>query len=116
MPTVLLGNTAVVAPVDGAQAEVHAGGDAPPAPAQSTPRPDLGQQITTVSPPADATLEEQLAGVVGAWAAHSAADPAWVEGDDGALVEAVAAHFGCEVGCPDNGDPDVHNHETWKAA
>ena len=70
--------------------------------------------MTRVCPPADASLDEQLAGVIGAYAACSSEPPAWVEGDDDALVSAVAEHYDCPIGCPDNGDPDKHNHETWK--
>jgi hypothetical protein len=110
--TIVLGNTAVVVPAPGAEAVTHAGSDAPAAPDSATPRPDLSQQITTIS------LGEGggLADVVAVWAAHSSADPAWVEGDDEDLVAQVASHYSIPVGCPDNGDPDVHNHETWKEA
>lgn len=107
MPTVLLGNTAVVVPAGGAQGTVNS------EPLRVHPLPELGQQITTVSPPPDAPLAVQVQGVVDAWRAHSAAAPAWVEGDEATLVEAVASSLGCPVGCPDNGDPDKHNHETW---
>lgn len=108
MATVLLGNTAVTVPVPGAQAQVN--GDSPVV----EDRSDLGQQITTVCPPTEVeTVDEQVQAVADAWRAWSAAAPAWVESDDEVLEAAVAAHFGCPVGCPDNGNPDVHNHQTW---
>lgn len=107
MPTVLLGNTSVTVPVGEAQATVN--GAAPAVEDLS----HLGQQITTVSPPSSLSVGEQVSAVADVWRAHSAAPPAWVEGDEVTLVEAVAQHFGCPVGCPDNGDPDKHNHETW---
>lgn len=109
MPTVLLGNTAVTVPVTEAQAVTHSGDEAPPAP-KAVDAPELGQQITTIALPAESTIAD----VVACWAAHSSADPAWVESDDDVLAGQVAEHYGCPIGCPDNGDPDKHNHETWK--
>ena len=109
MPTVLLGNTSVVVPAPGAHGTVN--GEA----LDVTALPELGQQITTVCPPGEAdTVDEQVQAVADAWRVHSSAAPAWVESDDEVLEAAVAAHFGCPVGCPDNGNPDVHNHDTWK--
>lgn len=109
MPTVLLGNTAVTVPVTEAQAVAHSGDEAPPAP-NGTAAPGLGQQITTLTLPAESTIAD----LVAAWTAHSSAAPAWVESDDDVLAAQVAEHYGCPIGCPDNGDPDVHNHDTWK--
>ena len=109
MPTVLLGNTAVTVPVTEAQAVTHSGDEAPPAP-RAADAPELGQQITTIALPESATIAD----LVAAWTAHSSADPAWVESDDDVLEEQVAEHYGIPRGCPDNGDPDVHNHDTWK--
>lgn len=108
MPTVLLGNTAVVVPLAGAHGTVN------DEPIPVNERPELGQQITTICPPDDADVTEQTRAVVDAWRAHSSADPAWVESDDEVLEAAVAAALGCPVGCPDNGIEDVHNHDTWK--
>lgn len=109
MPTVLLGNSAVIVPVTEAQAVVHSGDEAPPAP-NTVEAPELGQQITTIALPAESTIAD----VVACWTAHSSADPAWVESDDDVLAAQVAEHYGCPIGCPDNGDPDKHNHDTWK--
>ena len=109
MPTVLLGNTAVTVPVTEAQAVTHSGDEAPPAP-NAVQAPELGQQITTIALPAESTIAD----VVACCTAHSSADPAWVESDDDVLAAQVAEHYGCPIGCPDNGDPDTHNHDTWK--
>jgi hypothetical protein len=32
---------------------------------------------------------------------HSTGVPAWVESDDAALAQAIAAHYGCPVGRPE---------------
>ena len=114
MPTVFLGNTAVIATFGEAQAVAHSGDEAPPSPDNVVPRPELGQQVTRICPPADISTPDQAEAVVAAYAACSKEAPAWVEGDDEELGAAVAHRYGCPVGCPDNGDPDKHNHDTWK--
>ena len=106
MPTVLLGNLAVVESFGEAQAVVHSGDEAPPAPANTAARPDLGQQITVLSP-ADAPVEAQVQGIAAAYVTESSVDPAWVECDDPVLAEAVAAFYGCPIGCP-------VTHDEWK--
>ena len=110
MSVVYLGNVSVVVPFGEAQAVVHSADEAPPSPVQSVPRPDLSQQVTTISLGEGGTVLD----VVAAWQSHSTAAPAWVESDDDVLEAQVAEHFGCERGCPDNGLDDVDNHDTWK--
>jgi hypothetical protein len=100
MALVLLGNTSVATPLAGAQASVNG------RPIDSVDRPDLGQQITTVSPPTDAPIADRVAAVAAAFAAHSTSPAAWVESDDAELTAAVADHYGCPVGCP-------VDHNTW---
>lgn len=110
MPTVHLGNSAVITPLAGAQAVTHDGSDAPASPENSA-RPELGQQVTTISPPGDLPLGEQVQAVVAAYRSHSSEDPAWVEGDsddDAALAQAVATFFDIPTESPDG-------HDDWKA-
>lgn len=102
MPQVLLGNASVIVPELGAQGTVN------DAIITAQPRPELGQQITTIHPPVGA-VEDQIAEIATAWRSHSAGFPAWVESDDPALEAALAEHFGCPVGCP-------VSHDEWKAA
>lgn len=110
MSVVHLGNVSVVVPQGEAQAVTHSADEVPPVPENKVHRPDLSQQVTTISLGEGGTVAD----VAAAWQAHSAAAPAWVESDDDVLEAQVAEHFGCERGCPDNGLPDVHNHDTWK--
>ena len=110
MSVVYLGNVSVVVPQGEAQAVTHSADEVPPVPDNKVHRPDLSQQVTTISLGEGGTVAD----VAACWQAHSAAAPAWVESDDEVLEQQVAEHFGCPVGCPDNGDPDTHNHDTWK--
>ena len=110
MSVVYLGNVSVVVPFGEAQAVTHSADEVPPAPNQSFAAPELGQQVTTISLGVGGTVAD----VVAAWSTHSAAAPAWVEADDEVLEQQIAEHYGIPVGCPDNGDPDKHNHDTWK--
>lgn len=109
MAVVRLGNTSVLVPFGEAQAVVHDADGPVPAPDRSIPAPGLGRQITTITLGAGGTIAD----VAAAWAAHSADTPAWVESDDDVLEQRAAEHFGCPVGCPDNGLDDVDNHTTW---
>lgn len=109
MAVVHLGNTSVLIPTGGAQAVVHDADGPIPAPAESVAAPHLGQQVTTITLGVGGTIAD----VAAAWAAHSVDPPAWVESDDDVLARQAAEHFGCPVGCPDNGLDDVDNHTTW---
>ena len=68
-----------------------------------------GQQVTTSHIDPSYPLERAVLALThadGAWAAHSAAAaPDWVESDDPELAEALAAHWGCPIGCPDDWAP-----------
>jgi hypothetical protein len=102
MPTVFLGNVCVTVPPEGAHAVVHAGDVLPVAPLGTVIRTDLGQQVTTASPPEDVSTDEQVLAVAAFFAHQSTKPPAWVESDDPELAAACAEHFGCPVGSPEN--------------
>lgn len=65
-----------------------------------------GNRITTFNLREDGSpLEERLQDITnadGLWAHMSLAAPAWVESDDVALAWALAGHYGCPVGRPDD--------------
>ncbi len=69
-------------------------------------RVPLGEQVTTVSIPGGYTAAEQLRSIIhqdGVWAAHSEAPgPSWVESDDDELAAALAVHYGCPIGRPED--------------
>lgn len=65
-----------------------------------------GNLVTSINIPDSYTRQEALRTVWhpdGVWAQHSTAPgPAWVESDDPALAEALAAIYGCPVGRPED--------------
>lgn len=55
---------------------------------------------TVYGPPPDWSFAEafnSLVGPNGVWEWHSTEPPTWVAGDDPVLVQAIAAHYGCEI-------------------
>jgi hypothetical protein len=71
----------------------------------------LGKQVTVAHIPDSYTLTEQVQTVahdsggplLGLWRVHStAAAPAWVESDSPELARALADHYGCPIGRPDD--------------
>lgn len=70
------------------------------------PMPDSGSvAITFVFPEGQDTLAEQMRTLVhpdGLWSQHSGSPAVWVECDDGTLGSAIAEHFSCPVGRPDD--------------
>lgn len=73
----------------------------------------MGNRVTTAQIPDEYSLSEQLLALVadstqgaqhdGVWRSHSAAPvPAWVETTDATLTAAIAEHYGCPVGRPDD--------------
>jgi hypothetical protein len=69
-------------------------------------RVPLGVQVTTVTIPGGHTAAEQMRTIThqdGVWPAHSdAPGPVWVESDDHELAAALAAHYGCPIGEPED--------------
>lgn len=64
-----------------------------------------GNQITTVRLPEQHDDAARLRNIIhadGLWEAHSALPAAWVESDDPELEKALADHFNCPVGQPDD--------------
>jgi hypothetical protein len=110
MPTVLLGNEAVVTPT-----KKDPDLDASPENTVLVPRKELGKQITSCSipdthavlDPAGPTvimwpLDEQLK-VVRHFVEQNFGDkPTWVEADDALLQAMVAQTYGCREGRPKN--------------
>lgn len=68
-------------------------------------RPIEGQQITTINVPDGTPFLEALTTVVarnGVWNYHSDEPPAWVESNDAELESAIAKHYGCAIGMPED--------------
>lgn len=66
------------------------------------------------------TLRESLLDIVhndgtpntGLWPQHSAASsPSWVESDDPQLAQAIATHYGCPIGRPNENATDVSEEQ-----
>lgn len=98
MPTVKLGNEAVLEPYK-------------PDPGSNETkvkqRKDLGNQITTfslpglsVGDPTGWTFEKWLGAVTSMWEMHSDKAPAWVESDDETLQKVISAQYSCREGRP----------------
>jgi hypothetical protein len=58
-----------------------------------TPRRDLGNQITSVEFPDGMSLVDQIKAVADLWPYHSDDPPEWVESDNTALAQVIAANF-----------------------
>ena len=101
MPTVLLGNTLVIETFGEAQGVVHRGDQVPTVPENHVPRPDLGLQITSITPPVELTsTADQVTAVQHAYVGQSSEPPAWVECDDPDLAAALATLYECPIGRP----------------
>jgi hypothetical protein len=64
-----------------------------------------GNRVTTFTILDEDDLDTRMRTLVhddGIWPRHSSAPAAWVDGDDEELVAALAEHFDCPVGEPDD--------------
>jgi hypothetical protein len=93
MPTIQLGNTAVLEPFKPDEGTNET---------EYRKRADLGQRVTTISIPAGWDLEETLRTVRLLWGNVSQEAPAWVEADDELVQRAVGDALGCDEGRPKN--------------
>lgn len=109
--TVLLGNTAVVEVertmrVDDTGEPIRDENDQLIVDTIRHSRTELGNQITTVVFPVGTSYQEAVANVDHLWPYHSDDGPEWVEAEDQALAQKIAAHFtteshSCQVGRPE---------------
>lgn len=98
MPTTLrLGNANVVESFHKSALDPKVKPGSPEDVIVQVPREDLGFQVTSVTFPDGLTLLEKLADVGGLWPLHSPDPPEWVESDDEALAQLVAAQFTWEA-------------------
>lgn len=70
-------------------------------------KPLPGNLITSVRIPELYDPERALRAIAhddGCWVRHSSGPPVWVESTDLDLAAAVAAHYGCPLGRPDDWD------------
>lgn len=133
---VWLGNSAPIAPYDGAEAVTHKDGEAPYFEGNITEnaheiiavRTDDGERdravvavrdfrdippsITMVARPA-ADVENHLYATKAVFGMHSAAAPMWVASDNYAVAQAIAAEFGCPILPADMGALAMEQREQW---
>lgn len=66
------------------------------------------EAVTTHVVPDSWDIGDILTGITTVFRSHhSDADPAWVDGDDELVVQALAKQFGCPIGRPEGWDEDV---------
>lgn len=64
-----------------------------------------GKRITTFKMGGETNLQERMRTIThadGIWPHHSFEPAAWVESNDDELASALAEHFGCPIGRPDD--------------
>lgn len=97
MPIVLMGNTDAVH-VDAAGNTVSLPGNLITTASVLATEDTVAQQAMTIT--AEVATGATMDGV---WRSHSrAAAPAWVESDSPDLAQALASHYGCPIGRPDD--------------
>lgn len=134
--TIWLGNSAPIAPYDGAEAVTHRDGEAPyyegniteSAHEQIAVRTaegerdrvvaavrdfrQVGPTITTVARPAS-TVENHLYATKAVFGLHSAAAPMWVASDNYEVAQAISEEFGCPILPADLGALAAEQREQW---